>query len=812
VDAPARIDADRSATPLSGRLVIGEAASDHPSHGCPTLRTDGRDDAEPMTTDSPSSDPTPAPGARHLIRSKLVVPRSHKGTVRRTRLLRDIRAARDRRLVSIVAPAGYGKTQMLAQWATADGRAVAWLTADDSDNDPVTLLTYLAASLGQVVPIEAGLFDAIASPAVSARASVGRLVATLDRATASVLLVIDDAHRIRDRTCLDVLAELIGHVPDRCAVAIASREPADLPFPRWRAEGWLLELGSDALRMDDHEAEVLLRHLGVRLPASGIGELVQRTEGWPALLALAGLAGGRSGSGRPLADGPVERSIADYLRSELLAHRTADEIRFLTRTSILERLSGPLCDAVVGRQGSSVLLAYLARSTLLVDEYGGWYRYHPLLREVLREELAIGEPGAVAEAHRRAAAWFGAAGDLDDAVGHAFAARDIGMAAVLVGKAMVRNHWSGRRLTTRAWLARFSDADLVERPWLAVLAAWETMSSGEPASTDHFADLAERGSFEGRPPDGTASFESGRAILRACMGRGGVDEVLRDAERGVELEPLGSPWRDLALWMLAFGRIMAGDAGGADEALAEAIIAADAAASPAIRYCLLGHRALLAIDRRDWAAARSYVAEGRSLGVTGLIDGYLTSVGARVAEIHLAVHDGRLAAARRELARAAGLRPILTWNAPGPAVVFLLGLARAHLAVGDAAGASTLLSQATGVLRRRPGLGVLGAEVAALRATVTDDAVGSGASTLTAAELRVLSWLPYYLSFKEIGERLGVRESTIKTQALAIYGKLGSSSRGEAVERAVEAGLLEPFPVAATGASSVTAEAARRGA
>jgi LuxR family maltose regulon positive regulatory protein len=557
---------------------------------------------------------------------------------------------------------------------------------------------------------------------------------------------------------------------------------------------------------------VLLRNLGARLPATGIEPLVRRTEGWPALLALAALAGDRSRSGRSLTEAPVARSIADYLRSELLAQRTPDEIRFLTHTSILERLNGPLCDAVVGRQGSSALLSYLARSTLLVDEYGGWYRYHPLLREVLREELAIREPEAITEAHHRAAAWFETAGDLDDAIGHAFAAADMERAAVLVGKAMVRNHWSGRRMTTRAWLAGFSDADLVARPWLAVLAAWETMSSGEPATTDHFADLAERGSFEGRPPDGTASFESGRAILRACTGRGGADEVLRNAERGVELELLGSPWRDLALWMLAFGRIMAGDPGGADDALGEAIVAADAAANPAVRYCLLGHRALLAIDRRDWAAARSYVEGGRSLGVSGLVDGYLSSVGARVAEIRLAVHDGQTVTARRELARAAGLRPVLSWNAPGPAVVFLLGLARAHLAVGDAAGASTLLAQATGVVRRRPGLGVLGAEVASLRATIADHTLGGGPSTLTAAELRVLSWLPYYLSFKEIGDRLGVRESTIKTQATAIYAKLDASSRGEAVAHAVDAGLLEPFAVSATGASPVRADAARRSA
>jgi len=766
-----------------------------------------------MTTHSPSetSEPPPDSGPQHLIPSKLVVPRGHKGTVHRTRVLRQIRAARDRRLLSIVAPPGYGKTHVLAQWAAAHERSIAWLTVDDGDNDPVTLLTYLAAALGGIRPLEPGLFEAIASPAVSTRAIVGRLLTAIGGSTPPALLVIDDAHRIRDRQCLDALSEFIGHLPDGCMVALASREPVSLPFPRWRAEGWLLELGPDALAMDDHEAEELLRHLGVRLPVAGIERLTRRTEGWPALLALAALSGDRSPPGSPVAEAHVDPSIADYLRSELLADRSAEEIRFLTHTSILERLNGPLCDAVVGRQGSWAVLGQVAGSTLLVDEYGGWFRYHSLMREVLQEEFAIREPEAVAEAHRRAASWFEAAGDLDNAVSHAFAAGEVETEAALVGRAMIRNHWSGRRATTRAWLARFSDAQLLERPWLAVVAAWETMSSGDPASTEHFADLAERGSFTDQPPDGTASFESGRAMLRACMARAGADDAMRNAARAVALEPPGSRWRDLALWMLAFARLMKGDLGGADASLAEAVIASYAASSPGLSYCLLGHRALLAIDRHDWDAAGSLAEEGRALGVSGLVDGYLTSAGARVAEIRLAIHRGETTVARQQLARAASLRPILSWNAPGPAVVFMLGLARAHLALGDAAGASALLTQADGVLRRRPDLGVLPAEVAALRATFTGHVIGGGASTLTTAELRVLTMLPYYLSFKEIGDRLGVRESTVKTHAVAIYGKLDATSRGEAVERAVDAGLLEPFVVPRPVASPVAMDADRRG-
>ena len=198
------------------------------------------------------------------------------------------------------------------------------------------------------------------------------------------------------------------------------------------------------------------------------------------------------------------------------------EIEFLTRTSILERLNGPLCDAVTGGTGSAERLVALARSTPLIDEYGGWFRYHHLLREFLAAELQVREPGRVTDLHRRAAAWYGEAGELDLAVTHAFSAGDVDLAASFVGRMMLDNHWSGRRALTQSWLARFRDTALEERPWLAVLAAWECIGTGDAARTLRFADIAERGSFVGRPPDGTASFESGRSMLRTTMGRRGA--------------------------------------------------------------------------------------------------------------------------------------------------------------------------------------------------------------------------------------------------------------------------------------------------
>ena len=484
----------------------------------------------------------------------------------------------------------------------------------------------------------------------------------------------------------------------------------------------------------------------------------------------------------------------------MLERRSTAEIAFLTRTSILEGLSAPLCDAVVDGRESTSLLRQLSASTLLVDEYGGSYRYHTLLRDFLQRELALREPDQVTTLHRRAADWYRANDAIEPAVDHAFAAGDLDLAATLVGNGFLAYHWSGRRATILAWALRFGVDALETRPWLAVLAAWEEVAAGDVGAAVRFANIAERGTSEGRPPEGNPSFEAGRAMLRAGMVRKGADDALANATRAVELEADSDSWRDFALWQLAIARLTMGDRAGADATFADAIVAARSAGHVAIAYCLLGHRALVAVEQGAWDAAAALIEESDAITPTPRVDGYLSSVPSRVARIRMAINRGDIAGARRELIRATSLRPLLTAAAPAAAVECLLAFARAHLAVDDPAGARALVGQASDVIRQRPDLGVLPAEVDALRATLAALAPnrGGGATSLTVAELRVLALLPYYLSFKEIGQRLGVKETTIKSQALAIYGKLGAATRSDAVDLAVDAGLLERFwPAAA---------------
>ena len=479
----------------------------------------------------------------------------------------------------------------------------------------------------------------------------------------------------------------------------------------------------------------------------------------------------------------------------MLERHSRADIGFLTRTSILEHLSAPLCDAVAGRRGSSQILRRLARSTLLVDEYGGSYRYHTLLRSFLQRELSDREPGRVASIHRRAADWYQENGAIELAVDHAFAAGDLDLAAALVGGGFGRYHWSGRRATIRSWARRFGTEALEERPWLAVLAAWEEIAEGDVASTERLAGIVERGIFEGRPADGTASFEAGRAMLRAAMARRGAENALANAARAVELEADGGSWLDFALWQMAIAQLTIGDRDGADAAFAEAATAARSADDLALLYCLLGHRALVATEQGAWDVAAALVEESDMIAPTPLVDGYLSTIPSRIVRIRLAIKRGDVMVARSELARAVTLRPLLTAATPAGAVQWLLALARTHLAVDDPAGAQACLMQARGVIRRHPDLGILPAEADALGASldlVTPRRRG-GSTGLTVAELRILPFLPYYLTFKEIGQRLGVKETTVKTHALGIYMKLGAADRTDAVEQAVAAGLLEHF-------------------
>ena len=726
-----------------------------------------------------------------LVEAKLHPPWARPGIVPRTELVDRLVAAQPR-LICVVAPPGYGKTTLLVQWAQRNPRRVGWISVDHHDNDPAVLLTYLAAALDRMEPIDPDVLLPLSLPGVVAAQVVPRLAAEVSSMTEPVWLVLDHVELLSNQECLDAVAELAVRLPEGSCLALASRSRPPLPM-RSRG-GRAIEMGVAELAMGMGEARQLLEGAEVGLPDADVDELVGRTEGWPVGLYLAALAlraGGPGPSAGPAFTGQ-DRFLADYLRSELLDRLSPELVAFLTRTAVLDRMSGPLCDAVLGGSGSGRLLASLEGSNLLLvalDRRQEWYRYHQLFRELLLAELDRREPGLAQQLHDRAAAWCEANDLPETAIDHAQAAGDPDRVARLVRELAQPAYAAGRFSTVRRWLAWFEDQGLVQRyPPVAVQGAWLHALVGQPADAERWADAAERSSFAGTLPDGSTT-ESWVALLRALLCRDGIERMRVDAPTAVAgLDP-GSPWRATAILLEGIGYLLDGQADRADPILAHAAeVAAEARAMPAASAAL-AERSIVAMDRDEWDQADILAEQALGIMRAGRLDNYVMSPLIYAVAARTAIHRGDLALAREQLALAANLRPLLTYAMPHRSVQTLLELGRAHLALDDGAGARTVLSQARDILQRRPDLGVLPrlAEELWSRADSSDDKP-IGVSSLTTAELRLLPLLPTHLTFAEIGQQLYVSRHTVKTQAISVYRKLGVSSRSQAVQRLEELG------------------------
>ena len=285
----------------------------------------------------------------------------------RGELISSLEGSRAPPLVLLSAGPGWGKTTLLAQWASRSQRPFAWVSVDEKDNDPIVLLTYVAAALDRVSRLDQSVFDALASAGVSIEGTVvPRLGAALARMDEDLVLVLDDLHLLDNPASLDAIEALTRHVSEGSQMALSARGRPALPLGALRARGLALEIGPDDLRMDEAEARRLLSAGGLDLPDDQVAELTEHAEGWPAGLYLAALsirARGLKAKGAATFSGS-DRLVSDYLRSELLAHLPADDLRFLTRTAVLERMSGPLCDEVLEESGSAAILESLARSNL----------------------------------------------------------------------------------------------------------------------------------------------------------------------------------------------------------------------------------------------------------------------------------------------------------------------------------------------------------------------------------------------------------------------------------------------------------------
>src|SRR5215471_16122319 len=400
-----------------------------------------------------------------LHESKFHPPAARPGIVDRTALV-DRLAAAQAPVITVVAPPGYGKTTLMAQWAERIGPRVAWVSCDDGDNDPVVLLSALAVALDRIEPVDPTIFWALASSGAGITA-VPRFVSAVASMERPVTVLLDHAEALTNKQCLKTIAELVLHLPPGWRFALASRADVPLPAARLRAQGGIVEIGADDLAMGPLEAALLLKGAGADVDEAGIDDLLQRTEGWPAGLYIAALvmkSGTRQNEVGFTFTGD-DIFMGDYLRSELLDRVSGAEASFLTRTSVLDRMCGPLCDAILSVQGSAAVLEQLESRNLLVvprDRRREWYRYHRLFRELLRAELQRREPYLVQDLHFRAAMWFEANAMPEAAIDHAQAAGDYDRVARLILD-LQQPVWAvGRVETVRRWMEWLRDVTSAE--------------------------------------------------------------------------------------------------------------------------------------------------------------------------------------------------------------------------------------------------------------------------------------------------------------------------------------------------------------
>jgi LuxR family transcriptional regulator, maltose regulon positive regulatory protein len=744
--------------------------------------------------------------SRLVLASKLRAPTPRSEQVIRPRLLEILGNTIDRKITLVSAPAGYGKTTLLAQWshAVGDSLSFAWLSLDEQDNDPIRLWRHIVEALHLAAPEEDVGADVLVGVGVAGRSLIEtslpmliNVLAALDR---RLILVLDDYQFVTNEECHESVAFFVEYLPENVHLVLASRSDPPLRLGRLRARGALNEIRDEQLAFSEEEAAYLLNEtMGLDIGPDDLRLLFERTEGWPAAIYLASLSLQQREDRHAfiVAFKGSDRYIVDLLAEEVLAGVQEDVKEFLLRTSILRRLTGPLCDAVVNREGSGKLLHELARSNLFLvplGERGEWYRYHHLFSQFLVYELESGSPELVPILYGRASAWLEGEGFFDGAIRHAVAATDYERAGLLVAR-----HWygyvlAGQMATVEGWLESLPEVQTAHDPALLLVRAWICMLSGRSEEGERLLTLAESFPYEGPLPDGTASVEAGTATMRGIFGFGGVQSTLEEARRAVESEPeLTSPRAALMRFGLGSSYYLSGETSAARKWVEEAL-ELTGTGQPLLRTVCLSYLSIVATDEGRLEEAESLAREARVLTDRFGLWVIPQSSWVPIALGYMLAKRGDLIEAQTELESGLSTRRKLPGLSPWPTLMGLLALARARSGRGDRGGAQAVLAEARSILQNYPDSGIfpslLALQERELRNKKSRRRDGSLDGDLTERELDVLRLLVGELSARQIAQNLYVAPSTIRTQVKSIYRKLGVSSREQAVHEARLRGLI----------------------
>ncbi len=714
----------------------------------------------------------------------------------RPALVARLREAREASLALITAPPGYGKTSLLAEWAEQDVRPFVWVAVDEGDDEPARLATAIVRAFAATAASSVRVSEPVHEDA-SAEEVLEQLARPGEFEHSSFVLVLDGADTVSPPVVRTVVNLLLAQLPTAAQLALSSRSEPTLSLGRLRARRALVEIRTEDLAMTAADAATLIRRSGFDLDATAVETLVRRTEGWPAGLYLAALSLRDQPRAGESAEGFAgdDHLIAEYLRDEVMSDLSPEAAAFLTRSSVLDELTGPLCDAVLGPQASGVILSELTRRNLLLlplDSRHESYRVHRLFRDMLRAELRRAEPALERALHLRASAWYAACRDVHRAIDHAVAAGDVHQAGDLLWANILTFEAEGRNDAVQRWLTRFGPDEIAGYAPLALAAAHSCLTLGD-------VDLAERWGRaaavapRGRTIPTTHAQGIGLATVEAASARSGPDRMCEDAVRLCEAAAPDSPWMPWGLLLRGVAQHLAGDRDGAERAL-DAAFHHSAVTAPGVASLCAAQLAIVAIEHDDWETAIELADRGAQITERHGLSGYPTSALTFAASAAARAHQGRVDEAKSDLQHCTQLLSLLGDFLPWYEIETRVLLARAALKLADIVRARTLLAEASRFARRSRDVAIFQEWFDAAWGLIDARAEISlvGPSALTTAELRILRFLPTHLSFREIAKRLHVSSNTVKSQAHAVYRKLDASSRSEAVARASEAGLLAP--------------------